>query len=116
MRRLPLQDVVESGVDEFFEEYPDRIMFGTDASPNGTSVPQQDLVPAIDRLAAEEHVHTDDERTDGDAEGGTDTESSLARRRQADLLPIDEQVPHRRQPEQPDLGDHPQEGPEQPLL
>ena len=31
----------------FFEEYPDRIMFGTDASPNGTSVPQQDLVPAM---------------------------------------------------------------------
>jgi predicted TIM-barrel fold metal-dependent hydrolase len=31
----------------FFEEYPDRIMFGTDASPNGTSVPQQDLVPGM---------------------------------------------------------------------
>jgi predicted TIM-barrel fold metal-dependent hydrolase len=31
----------------FFEEYPDRIMFGTDASPNGTSVPQQDLMPAM---------------------------------------------------------------------
>jgi predicted TIM-barrel fold metal-dependent hydrolase len=31
----------------FFEEYPDRILFGTDASPNGTSVPQQDLVPAM---------------------------------------------------------------------
>ncbi len=29
----------------FFEEYPDRIMFGTDASPNGTSTPQQDLEP-----------------------------------------------------------------------
>jgi hypothetical protein len=33
----------------FFEEYPDRIMFGTDASPNGTSVPQQDLVPEMFR-------------------------------------------------------------------
>jgi len=31
----------------FFEAYPDRIMFGTDASPNGTSVPQQDLVPGM---------------------------------------------------------------------
>jgi predicted TIM-barrel fold metal-dependent hydrolase len=31
----------------FFEAYPDRILFGTDASPNGTSVPQQDLVPAM---------------------------------------------------------------------
>jgi predicted TIM-barrel fold metal-dependent hydrolase len=31
----------------FFEEYPGRIMFGTDASPNGTSVPQQDLIPAM---------------------------------------------------------------------
>lgn len=33
----------------FFEEYADRILFGTDASPNGTSVPQQDLVPAMFR-------------------------------------------------------------------
>ena len=34
----------------FFEEYPDRIMFGTDASPNGTSVPQQDLEPNMFQL------------------------------------------------------------------
>lgn len=31
----------------FFEEFQDRIMFGTDATPNGTSVPQQDLKPAM---------------------------------------------------------------------
>jgi len=34
---------------KFFEDYPDRIMFGTDASPNGTSVPQQDLEPGMFR-------------------------------------------------------------------
>ena len=34
----------------FFEEYPDRIMFGTDASPNGTSTPQQDLEPKMFQL------------------------------------------------------------------
>ncbi len=34
---------------KFFEDYPDRIMFGTDASPNGTSVPQQDLEPEMFR-------------------------------------------------------------------
>ena len=34
---------------KFFEDYPDRIMFGTDASPNGTSVPQQDLKPGMFR-------------------------------------------------------------------
>ncbi len=34
---------------KFFEDYPDRIMFGTDASPNGTSVPQQDLRPEMFR-------------------------------------------------------------------
>lgn len=33
----------------FFEEYQDRIMFGTDASPNGTSTPQQDLEPEMFR-------------------------------------------------------------------
>lgn len=33
----------------FFDEYPDRIMFGTDASPNGASVPQQDLKPEMFR-------------------------------------------------------------------
>lgn len=32
---------------EFFEVYQDRIMFGTDASPNGKSVPQQDLQPPM---------------------------------------------------------------------
>ena len=32
---------------KFFEEYQDRIMFGTDASPNGVNVPQQDLTPAM---------------------------------------------------------------------
>ena len=31
----------------FFEEFAGRIMFGTDASPGGTSVPQQDLQPAM---------------------------------------------------------------------
>ena len=34
---------------KFFEEYKDRVMFGTDASPNGTSVPQQDLAPEMFR-------------------------------------------------------------------
>ena len=34
---------------KFFEEYSDRVMFGTDASPNGTSVPQQDLEPEMFR-------------------------------------------------------------------
>jgi hypothetical protein len=34
----------------FFDEHPDRIMFGTDASPNGSSVPQQDLMPEMFRL------------------------------------------------------------------
>ena len=34
---------------KFFEEYADRVMFGTDASPNGTSVPQQDLAPEMFR-------------------------------------------------------------------
>ena len=33
----------------FFDEYPDRIMYGTDASPHGTSVPQQDLEPEMFR-------------------------------------------------------------------
>jgi predicted TIM-barrel fold metal-dependent hydrolase len=32
---------------KFFEDYQDRIMYGTDASPNGTSVPQQDLEPKM---------------------------------------------------------------------
>ena len=32
---------------KFFEEHQDRIMFGTDASPNGVTVPQQDLKPAM---------------------------------------------------------------------
>jgi predicted TIM-barrel fold metal-dependent hydrolase len=32
---------------KFFESYQDRILFGTDATPNGTSVPQQDLKPAM---------------------------------------------------------------------
>ncbi|NWF83513.1 MAG: amidohydrolase family protein [Bryobacteraceae bacterium] len=31
----------------FFEEFEDRIMFGTDATPDGKSVPQQDLTPAL---------------------------------------------------------------------
>ena len=34
---------------KFFEDYTDRILFGTDASPNGTSVPQQDLEPEMFR-------------------------------------------------------------------
>lgn len=32
---------------QFFEEFEDRIMFGTDATPDGKSVPQQDLTPAL---------------------------------------------------------------------
>jgi predicted TIM-barrel fold metal-dependent hydrolase len=32
---------------QFFEEFQDRIMFGTDATPNGKSMPQQDLTPAM---------------------------------------------------------------------
>lgn len=32
---------------QFFDEFPDRILFGTDATPNGSSVPQQDLTPAM---------------------------------------------------------------------
>ncbi len=32
---------------QFFEEFEDRILFGTDATPNGKSVPQQDLTPAL---------------------------------------------------------------------
>lgn len=32
---------------QFFEEFQDRIMFGTDATPDGKSVPQQDLTPAL---------------------------------------------------------------------
>jgi predicted TIM-barrel fold metal-dependent hydrolase len=32
---------------KFFEDYQDRIMYGTDASPHGSSVPQQDLTPAM---------------------------------------------------------------------
>jgi predicted TIM-barrel fold metal-dependent hydrolase len=32
---------------KFFEDYQDRIMFGTDATPNGNEVPQQDLKPAM---------------------------------------------------------------------
>ena len=31
------------------EKYPDRILFGTDATPNGSMVPQQDLKPAMYR-------------------------------------------------------------------
>ena len=34
---------------KFFEDYPDRVLFGTDASPNGSSVPQQDLEPEMFR-------------------------------------------------------------------
>jgi predicted TIM-barrel fold metal-dependent hydrolase len=34
---------------KFFEDYQDRIMYGTDASPHGASVPQQDLTPAMFR-------------------------------------------------------------------
>ncbi|MCP5120348.1 MAG: amidohydrolase family protein, partial [bacterium] len=32
---------------KFFEEYQDRILFGTDASPNGFSTPQQVLIPEM---------------------------------------------------------------------
>lgn len=32
---------------KFFEQFQDRIMFGTDGTPNGKEVPQQDLVPAM---------------------------------------------------------------------
>lgn len=32
---------------KFFEDYQDRILFGTDATPNGSEVPQQDLKPAM---------------------------------------------------------------------
>lgn len=32
---------------KFFEDYQDRVMFGTDATPNGKEVPQQDLNPAM---------------------------------------------------------------------
>lgn len=32
---------------KFFDEFPDRIMFGTDATPNGKNVPQQDLRPPM---------------------------------------------------------------------
>ncbi len=32
---------------QFFDEFEDRIMFGTDATPDGRSVPQQDLTPAL---------------------------------------------------------------------
>jgi len=31
----------------FFEQFEDRILFGTDATPDGKSVPQQDLTPAL---------------------------------------------------------------------
>jgi len=31
----------------FFDEFQDRILFGTDATPNGTQVPQQDLKPPM---------------------------------------------------------------------
>ena len=34
---------------KFFEDYSDRVLFGTDASPNGSSVPQQDLEPEMFR-------------------------------------------------------------------
>ena len=34
---------------KFFEDHADRVLFGTDASPNGTSVPQQDLEPEMFR-------------------------------------------------------------------
>jgi predicted TIM-barrel fold metal-dependent hydrolase len=34
---------------KFFEDYQDRILYGTDASPHGAAVPQQDLVPAMFR-------------------------------------------------------------------
>jgi predicted TIM-barrel fold metal-dependent hydrolase len=32
---------------KFFDEFPDRILFGTDATPNGTDVPWQDLRPEM---------------------------------------------------------------------
>ncbi len=32
---------------QFFEKYQDRVLFGTDATPNGAEVPQQDLKPAM---------------------------------------------------------------------
>jgi predicted TIM-barrel fold metal-dependent hydrolase len=32
---------------KFFEDYQDRIMFGTDATPDGKEVPQQDLKPPM---------------------------------------------------------------------
>lgn len=32
---------------KFFEDYQDRILFGTDASPNGVSTPQQILIPEM---------------------------------------------------------------------
>jgi len=32
---------------QFFEDFQDRILFGTDASPEGAAVPQQDLKPAM---------------------------------------------------------------------
>lgn len=32
---------------KFFEDYQNRIMFGTDATPNGQAYPQQDLKPAM---------------------------------------------------------------------
>ena len=35
---------------QFFEKYQDRILFGTDATPNGTEVPQQDLKPEMYRI------------------------------------------------------------------
>ena len=34
---------------QFFQKYQDRILFGTDASPNGKEVPQQDLTRAMYR-------------------------------------------------------------------
>src|SRR5712692_6440757 len=35
---------------QFFGTYQDRILFGTDATPNGAQVPQQDLKPAMYRI------------------------------------------------------------------
>lgn len=32
---------------KFFDNFPDRIMFGTDGTPNGKEVPQQDLAPSM---------------------------------------------------------------------
>jgi predicted TIM-barrel fold metal-dependent hydrolase len=32
---------------KFFEDYQDRIMYGTDATPNGITMPQQDLTPQM---------------------------------------------------------------------